>query len=236
VVRPFLVFKEAGFNYPKNLADLKGKPLVEATLENLKGLKTLDAKFICMVKRAENRVFHTGAVITLAAPSAAIVEVSAETSGAACSALLAIQDIDNEAPLILVNGDQLLSNVDLAEVILHFWERKLDGGIIVFEDLHPRWSFVRCDSNDIVVEAAEKRPISRLATAGFYYFARGSDYVLGATNMIKKDAHVNGSFYICPVYNELILLQKRIGIYKNHKNNYHTLSTPSDVEQYNRKN
>jgi dTDP-glucose pyrophosphorylase len=226
-------FKDAGYSFPKNLADVDGKPLVQIVLEHLGGLEALDAKFICLLRREENRTSHTGAVIQLAMPSATIVELAAETSGAACSALLAVQYIDNDAPLVIVNGDQLLLDVDLAAAVLEFQKRKLDGGILVFEDLHPRWSFVKCDDQGLVIETAEKRPISKLATAGFYYFARGADFVAGATSMIKKDAQVNGLFYICPVYNELILQQKKIGVHHVPKEAYCTLSTPADVNSYN---
>jgi dTDP-glucose pyrophosphorylase len=226
-------FKDAGYGYPKNLAEVGGQPLVQTVLDHLGGLHALDARFICLLRREENRTFHTGAVIQLAQPSATIVELASETSGAACSALLAVEQIDNNSPLVIVNGDQLLLGVDLSAAVLEFRERELDGGIIVFEDLHPRWSFVKCDDAGYVIEAAEKRPISKLATAGFYYFARGSDFVDGANSMIKKDAQVNGLFYICPVYNEMILQQKKIGVHQVPKEAYRTLSTPTDVQSYN---
>jgi len=84
----------------------------------------------------------------------------------------------------------------------------------------------------LVVEAAEKRPISRLATAGFYYFARGRDFVDATSEMIKKDAHVNGQFYICPCYNELILRQRRIGVRVIPRSAYRSLAAPGDVHAY----
>ena len=226
-------FREAGYNYPKNLADVSGKPLVQSVLENLSGLLSLDARFVCLLLREENRTFHTGSVIQLAMPSASILELASETSGAACSALLAVNLINNDSPLAIINGDQLLLGVDFAASVLDFRKRQLDGGILVFEDLHPRWSFVKCDDNGFVIEAAEKRPISKLATAGFYYFARGTEFVAGATSMMRKDAHVNGLFYICPVYNELILNQKKIGVQQLPKDAYRTLSTPADINSYN---
>jgi hypothetical protein len=37
-------------------------------------------------------------------------------------------------------------------------------------------------------------------------------FVDGAKDLIRKDAHVNGAFYVCPVFNELILGQKRVGV------------------------
>lgn len=224
-------FKDAGFAYPKNLVEIAGKPLLQRVLERLASLKEIDARFICVLRHDENAKHHTAAVIHLIDPTAKVVELRGNTSGAACSALMAVELINNDDPLVIVNGDQLL-DVDLGEVVKRFQKDALDGGIIVFEDLHPRWSFVKTDQNGRVIEAAEKRPISRLATAGCYYFRKGSDFVLAATEMIKKDAHVNGLFYVCPAFNELILRQRHISVHQIPRSAYRSLAAPSDVHSY----
>ena len=225
-------FKDAGYAYPKNLVEIGGKPLVQRVLEHMRPLQSLGARLVCVLRHDENRKHHTGAVIHLIEPTAEVVELNADTSGAACSALMAVEHVNNAHPLIIVNGDQLLLDIDLVSVVRDFQQRSLDGGVIVFEDIHPRWSFVKCDEQGLVVETAEKRPISNLATAGFYYFAKGSDFVLAATEMIKKDAQVGGLFYICPAYNELILRQRRIGVHVISRQSYRSLAAPSDVHTY----
>jgi dTDP-glucose pyrophosphorylase len=224
-------FAEAGHPYPKNLVEIAGAPLVQRVLQHLEPLKARGARFLCLLRADENRRNHTGAVIHLLDPEAIVLDVNGETSGAACSALLAVGHIDNDDPLIIVNGDQIL-DADLCAILDDFTARQLDGGIVVFEDVHPRWSFVKCDEQGRVIETAEKRPISKLATAGFYYFAHGRDFVLAASEMIKKDAQVGGNFFICPSYNELILRQKHIGIHHIPRRAYHSLATPGDVQAY----
>ena len=226
---PSEAFKDAGFAYPKNLIEIGGQSMVQRVLDHLLTFKILDAQFVCVLRREENRKYHTAAVIHLVESAAKIVEVNSTTTGAACSALLAVEFINNSEPLIIVNGDQLLFEINLPKIVVGFQQQNLDGGIIVFQDIHPRWSFVKCDTNGLVIETAEKRPISNLATAGFYYFARGSDFVDATTEMIKKNAQVNGQFYICPAYNELILRQRRIGVHVINKSSYQSLATPSDV-------
>jgi dTDP-glucose pyrophosphorylase len=225
-------FKDAGYAYPKNLVEIGGRPLVQRVLDHLKPLEALNARFICVLRHDENRQHHTGQVIQLIQPTAQVIELKGDTSGAACSALLAVDIINNDLPLLIVNGDQLLQDIDLPAVIGDFQSRKLDGGLVAFEDIHPRWSFVKCDASGQVIETAEKRPISNLATAGFYYFSRGSDFVLAATEMIKKDAQVGGVFYICPSYNELILRQRRIGVHRIPRKSYRSLASPADVHAY----
>lgn len=225
-------FREAGYGYPKNLAEIAGHPMVQHVLESLRPLKDTDTQFICVLPRDENRKHHTGKVIQLIDPKVTLMEVNEENSGAACSALLAIDHIHTDEPLIITNGDQILAGLDLAEIVRGFREKAWDAGVIVFEDIHPRWSFVKCDSDGRVIEAAEKRPISKFATAGFYYFAKGREFVHAAMEMIKKDSQVNGLFYICPALNEMILRQARIGIHEIDRSCYVSLANPNDAVAY----
>jgi len=225
-------FQEVGYIYPKNLVEISGHPMIQHVVECLNPLETLGGRFLCVLNRDENRMHHTGKVMQLMHPNASIIEINQATSGAACSALLAIDHIFSEDELVIANGDQILLDVNLAEVIQGFRKRDLDAGVVVFEDIHPRWSFVKCNEHGLVIETAEKRPISKHATAGFYYFKQGKEFVQAAIEMIKKDAHVMNQFYICPSLNELILKQKKIGIHEIQRSQYHSLSTPSDVHSY----
>ncbi len=227
-------FKEAGYMFPKPLVEIAGKPLVQHVIERLAPLVQTGARLIFLIRHDDNLRYHISSVVKLLSPAAEVREVRGETSGAACSALLAVDLIGNPEPLIIINGDQLIEG-DLPAIVRDFTDRKLDGGIAVFPDVHPRWSFVKCDAHGAVIEAAEKRPISNLATAGFYYFASGQEFVSAAQAMILKDAAVNGLFYVCPVYNELILRNRRIGVHPIEKARYISLATPQGVQAYERR-
>ncbi len=224
-------FREAGYAYPKNLIEVDGLPIVQKVLASLAVFHTPANKFICLLRKDENKRSYTSEVVRLLLPGVTVLEVPDLTAGAACTALLAIEQINNTDPLLIVNGDQVIEG-DLGMIVTDFQQRGLDGGITVFEAVHPRWSYVKCDEQGLVVETAEKRPISNLATAGMYYFARGKDFVTAAMAMIKKDAQVEGVFYVCPAYNELILRQAAIGIYKIARSNYFSLSSPTGLQAY----
>ncbi len=224
-------FREAGYSYPKNLIELDGMPLVEHFIDGLQQLQDNSNQFIFVLNSDEDSRYHTGAVIQLLLPEAQIIKVSSPTAGAACTALLAVEQINNNEPLLILNGD-IAGELQIAEAIAEFEEKQLDGGLIVFEGVHPRWSYVRCDDSGLVVEAAEKRPISKLATVGAYYFTQGQDFVAAAMNMIVKDANVEGGFYVCPSYNEMILAQKKIGVYQIPRRNYFSLATPQGVSNF----
>lgn len=223
------LFKAAGFQYPKNLIQLAGGSMVEAVLSSLKPLLS-DFHLLALIRRDEIERFHTDEVVKLLVPQATIVEVQDKTGGAACTALLSIDKLNLEAPTLIINGDQIL-NIDYLEMVKHFTENDFDAGTVVFNDVHPRWSFVRCNADGLVVEAAEKRPISRHATAGVYWFRQGNIFVEAAMRAILKNASHEGAFFICPVLNEIVLAQMRVGIFRIEKRQYLSLSTPESVRR-----
>lgn len=224
-------FREAGHTFPKNLVEIEGRPIIQHVIENVSPLLSARNRLIVVLNQQEILRFHTDAVARLLVPDVHICEALGVTKGAACSALLAIDKIDSDTPLVICNGDQVV-RADLPAAVADFETRQLDGGLIVFEDVHPRWSFVKCNAEGLVVEAAEKRPISRMATAGFYYFARGRDFVRAATRMILKDSNVEGAFFVCPSYNELLLENARIGVHSIPRSAYFSMATPQGAQTY----
>jgi dTDP-glucose pyrophosphorylase len=224
-------YREAGHVFPKNLVEIEGRPIIQHVMENMAPLVGATDRLILVLPREEISRYHTDSVARLLAPKTLVCEASGATAGAACSALLAIEHINNDDPLVVCNGDQIVL-ADMPAAIADFKKRQLDGGVIVFDDVHPRWSFVKCNAEGLVVEAAEKRPISRMATAGFYYFARGKDFVRAAMRMILKDSHVDKAFFVCPAYNELLLENARIGVHLIPRPAYFSLATPPGAQLY----
>jgi hypothetical protein len=50
--------------------------------------------------------------------------------------------------------------------------------------------------------------------------------------MLVKSASVDGQFYVCPVYNELILAGRRVSHYPIAREQMHSLGTPEDLEAF----
>lgn len=215
--------------YPLCLTEFDDIPLIQYIIE---ASLALHPKQMIVALRDEDVCrYHLGNIVSLLVPDARILNIQAGTQGAACTALLATGLIDNEDELLIINGNELL-DANFQEIVGSFRERKLDAGLVVFPSVHPRYSYIRLDKDHLVIEAAEKTPISRNATVGFYWFAHGCDFVRATKNMIRKDAHVNGNFYICPSFNEMILEQLRIGVYTIDSKRYHPLKTERQIERY----
>lgn len=218
-----------GSAYCTALYEIGRKTILQHIIEPLEKLDA--AEFVFILDKTNVEKYRLDSVIRLLLPNAAIVVTQGKTKGSACSCLLGMDYLDSEEPLIIVGGDQLVT-ADLQEAVDTFVCNGWDGGVITFDDIHPRWSYVMLDDNGFVVEAAEKHPISRNATTGFYYFKRTEDFVESAFKMIRKKADVNGNFYVCPVYNEMVLAQKKIGIYKIEKEQYYNFNHIKGIELY----
>ena len=157
-----------------------------------------------------------------------VVQLNGITEGAACTVLTAIQHINNDQELIIANSDQFIQ-ADLNEFIASARKGNHDGLIMTFTASHTKWSYAACDNQGRVIEVAEKKPISEHATVGIYYFKHGKDFVEAAQSMIRKNIRHNNEFYVCPVYNELILQDKRIAIHPIANDAMHGLGTPEDL-------
>jgi dTDP-glucose pyrophosphorylase len=143
---------------------------------------------------------------------------------------MAIDHIDNDNELIIANGDQII-DADFDSLINNFRSRNVDGGVVCFESIHPKWSYVNLE-NGKIIETAEKKPISKNAIAGFYYFRKGSDYIKAAMTSIKNDANVSGLYFIAPIYNYLVLENKNLEVIKIRNDQYHSFYSPQKIAEY----
>ena len=218
-------FEQAGFTFPKPLIDVKGKPMIQVVTENL----NIKANFVYVVQKAHRIKYNLDTLLNLITPNCKIVEVEGVTEGAACTALLAKEHIDNNKPLFFANSDQFVE-WDSNEFLYKMNETEADGGIVTFKATHPKWSFAKVNSEGLVTEVAEKNPISDTATVGFYYWKKGSDFVKYAEEMISSNIRVNNEFYVCPVFNQAINDSKAIRIFN--VDNMWGLGTPEDLKYY----
>ena len=219
-------FEKAGYTFPKPLIEVDGKPMIQVVVENL----NIDAKHIFIVQKEHYKKYNLKYLLNLITnDNCEIVQVDGITEGAACTTLLAKEFIDNDEPLVMANSDQFL-DWDSNEFMYSMVADDVDGGIVSFKATHPKWSFAKLGEDGFVSEVAEKKPISDVATAGVYYWRKGSDYVKFAEQMIDKDIRTNNEFYVCPVYNEAIEDKKKVKVFPIEK--MWGLGTPEDLERY----
>lgn len=223
-------FQKAGYTFPKPLIDINGEPMIQLVIENLK--PKLSHKFILICKKEHYDNYSLSQIFTNATGgNFQTIQLTAPTQGAACTVLTAVDLIDNDNELIIANADQIIDS-DIDEFIDFARKSKADGVILTFNSQHPRWSYARVDKDGNVLETAEKKVISNHATAGIYYFKKGKFFVEAALSMIDKDIRFNNDFYVCPVFNEMILSGKKIINWEIKQSQMHGLGTPEDLNRY----
>lgn len=224
-------FDQSEYVYPKPLIEVNGKTMIERFVENLNKISE-EKKFIFVLNSSDCDKFHLDQILKLLTSSQCIIiKLNNETKGAACSALMALEYINNDDALIISNADQIIDH-NLDEAIQYFNREQFDAATLCFESVHPRWSFVKLNDAGYVIETTEKRPISKMAIAGFYYYKHGRSFVQSAMKSIEKGSSIDNKYYISPTFNEMILENKKIGIYTLDSACYHTFYSPQKLKEY----
>lgn len=219
-------FSKKGYKFPKPLIDVAGKAMIQRVVDNL----NFDANYIFLVRSSHLRDYP-GFLNTLKIISKnkfKIIEVTELTEGAACTALLAKELINNDDDLLIANCDQII-DYEVNNFLNLKYLTNVDSIVFTFKSIHPKWSFVKVNKN-FVVEVAEKNPISDIATCGIYWYRKGSDFVKYANLMIRENNRVNNEFYIAPVYNYLINDGKSLIPF--YVNKMYGIGTPEDLEVF----
>ena len=117
-------FAEAGYSFPKPLIDVNGKPMIQAVVENL----AIDATYTYIVQKEHYEKYNLMYLLNAITPNCNIVQVDGVTEGAAVTALLAKEFINNDNPLIMANSDQIV-DWNSREFIYDMFTKNADGGM-----------------------------------------------------------------------------------------------------------
>lgn len=222
-------FKERGYSFPKPLIEVNNKAMIQVVVEN--ATPRSDHRFTFICRREHFEKYTLKYLLNLIAPRCNMITLDQPTEGAACTVLLASKYFNNEDELLIANSDQYIET-SIDKFLEDARKRSLDGSILTFKSSHPKWSFAKLDEENLVMEVAEKKVISSHATVGIYYYRQGGLFFEAASQMMRKNVRVNNEFYVCPVYNEMILAGKRIGIFEIESHQMHGLGTPEDLEKF----
>ena len=109
-------FEKNGYNYPKYFLEIQNKPIIQRIIETLS--KITDNIF-CIIKKEDQEKYYLKDALKILHPNAQVIELPKETKGALCSALFAIDKINNDDELLICNGDQFIKS-DISKAIVDF--------------------------------------------------------------------------------------------------------------------
>ncbi|WP_295157675.1 hypothetical protein [uncultured Brachyspira sp.] len=216
-------------NYPIYMTEINQRMILERLIDFAKYINPKQSIFC--IRENDIKNFYVDEIIKRKIEDAVIINIRGNTKGAVCSSLLASEYIDNDNELLIAAINDF-TDENWIDIINYFRENNYDLGIVSFNSIHPRYSFAILDNNGEVIEISEKKPLSNNALVSFYYFKNGYEYIKSSQNVIRKDSPINNCFYLSQVVNEMILEQKRVGLYKIDNSKFHPLKNETQLAQY----
>lgn len=216
-------------NYPLALTEFEGVTFIQKLYEKL--LEVDGIRIVTLIKDQDLKKYNLDKIIKLLDENSVVISSSTGTQGAPCTALLAIDHINCDEELLIVNGDEILTT-SYTNLVKEFRTSGACAGLVAFDSIHPRYSYAKLDTDNFALETSEKRPISRNALAGFYWYRKGSDFVNSATKMIEKSPTRETKFYMSLTFNQLILLGEKVLVKTLGKDVFHPIKSGWQVRQY----
>lgn len=202
-------FKNAGYNDPKPLITVDGKPIIEHVISMFPG--ETDFVFVCSEDHLATT--HMRAVLERIVPSGKILSIKPHKLGPVYATLLAKDLIDDHEPTIVSYCDYY-AHWDYQYFKRVMIETKSDGCVPCYKGFHPHlllpnlYAGVRADDQNRLLEIKEKfsftpNKMDTWQSSGTYYFKSGAIVKKYFQRLMDRKISCNDEYYVSLVYNLL---------------------------------
>lgn len=227
-------YAKAGYTTPKPLIPVDNMPMFLKAASSLKNIP-YDKRFIFVIRKDHVINQQLDTLIKEALPSAQIVVLDHNTSGAAESALAAESILDPNAGLVIMDCDLWFSSDEYEKMIIASLsgKRVISGGLLTFNSSDPRYSYVLKDSSGYAIRTAEKDPISHNAITGAYFFSTASGFINAAKQLVARPiSNKLPEYYLSLTYNILLKQNPDRPVVVTEVDEYASFGTPEELKQY----
>ena len=152
-------FGNHGFNLPKPLIPLQGKPFFYwATKCVSDNVDVCDITFAVLKEHIER--FNIENEIKRFFPDAGIVVIDHVLKGAVLTCLEAVKNINDDLPVLFNDCDHAFVSQKFNEFCLHELSAPVDGALLTFKSNESKFSYLKLDEHENVVQTVEKQVIS----------------------------------------------------------------------------
>lgn len=210
-------FKQAGYDKPKWMLPLAGRPLFDWSLLGFNAFFKDETFLIIYLEQPGTEAFIRERCTAMGINSVQLVGLPAPTLGQADTVRLGL--IANgqvqETPITIFNIDTLRPNFIYPKL-----PENISGWLETFVGEGDHWSFVKPSETEmgIAEKVVEKQRISPYCCSGIYHFSR-ADMFLDALHQEENDPSMN-ELYVAPLYQRMIAKGHRIG---------YSVIQPSDI-------
>ncbi|MTC47094.1 capsular biosynthesis protein [Providencia sp. wls1922] len=229
-------FFKAGYTLPKYMLEAQGETLFWHSVQSFNKY-FISHPFLFIVKD----IFNTPSFVEEQAKKLGIKNfyisiLNEDTRGQAETVALGLKTLEEQG--VNYSGSITIFNIDTFRKNYKFPNLRVKGNgyLEVFQGNGSNWSYVKPKNKHttIVIETAEKKPISDLCCTGLYHFANKDDYLLAFARYLKKPIEEwdKGELYIAPLYNELIAVGLEIHYELINKQDVVFCGVPEEYEDF----
>jgi dTDP-glucose pyrophosphorylase len=193
-------FSREGWNVPKPLIELGGRPAFWWAVESVRrACAVREMVFVVLAEHVPE--FHIDDVIAAHYPHARIVVVAEVTAGAAESAAVGAAAVESTGPIAVNDCDHAFRVQEMSGLVARL-AHEVDGALLGFRSTSPAYSYVSLDAHGLVARTVEKSPVGSFAIAGCYLF-RDARSFLDAVAAYRAECEYP-ELYVSGVYNVMI--------------------------------
>lgn len=207
-------FRRSGYNLPKPLIEINGRPLISYVLDLFPGEK--DVHFVCNEDHLNNPNYHMKEILVQYCPTGHIHSIKPHKNGPVYAVSKIFDFIDDSRPCA-VNYCDFTGILNWSKFKEFAKETKAKGIVICYKGFHPHMldcvKFAYCKTNtnsDKVLAIQEKspytdKPMEEWASCGTYCYDSGRTLKYAFENTLSsEDLRFNGEYYVSLSYRPLL--------------------------------
>jgi NDP-sugar pyrophosphorylase family protein len=228
-------FRRAGFQRPKPLIEVDGRPMIEHVVRGFPGAD----RFLFIVNRSHLETTDLGAVLGRLAPGAPVVPVEPHKDGPVETLLRAEAQLPDDDD-VLVNYCDFGARWSFPEFRRWLAGGGWDGAMTAYRGFHPHslgptlYAYLQHD-DETVTAIREKghftaNRMQEPASSGLYWFRSGRTLKALCHELVARGERVNGEFYASMLMDRLLARGGRVGWHE--LDAFFQWGTPEDLRDY----
>lgn len=231
-------FRRAGYDLPKPLIEIDGKPIIEHVVDMFPG--ETDFIFICNEDHLAHPDYRMARTLERIAARGRILGIPAHKRGPVHAVLQARHLIDPAAPVV-VNYCDFTCYWDWQHFKEYVRACGCAASIPAYKGFHPHtlgstnYAYMR-ERDGWVLDIQEKQPytdnrMEEYASSGTYHFSSGQLMLEAFDRTEALDLNVGGEYYVSLAYRPLLADGLPVAVYP--LQHFMQWGTPEDVAEYN---
>ena len=231
-------FRRAGYDVPKPLIVVEGKPIVAHVVDMFPGDN--EFVFICNREHLATPEYRMAEILRSLAPKVKIVPIDPHRLGPVNAVLMADAHVKLDEPVV-VNYCDFTCFWNFQDFKAFVEETDSDGCVPAYRGFHPHslgstfYAYVK-QSSLWLDDIQEKKPFTdnptdEFASSGTYYFRTGRLCLEALREQMAQGLDVGGEYYVSLAYKVLAQRGLKTSVYE--LQHFMQWGTPQDLEEYN---